>query len=90
MQNRPVAAMADGLFNGLGYAVILVAIALFREMLGSGQILGHVVLPVIDKGGWYEPNQLMILAPGAFITLGLLIALINVLRGVGRQKEAKA
>lgn len=80
MQNRPMAAVVDGLFNGLGYAIILAAIAIVREMLGTGQLMGMQLLPLTETGGWYEPNQLMILAPGAFITLGFLIALINTMR----------
>jgi Na+-transporting NADH:ubiquinone oxidoreductase subunit D len=65
------------LANGFGYAVILAVIGFFRELLGSGEILGFKVL----SGEWYEPNQLMILAPGAFFTMGIVIAVFNVLKG---------
>lgn len=82
LQNRPVAAMLDGVANGVGYAAVLVMVALLRELLGTGQLFGFTLL----DGKWYEPNQLMILAPGAFFTLGMLIALANV-RSVGAGKE---
>jgi Na+-transporting NADH:ubiquinone oxidoreductase subunit D len=77
LQNPPVLSMVDGFANGLGYAVVLAIIGFFRELFGSGQVLGVEVL----KGNWYTPNQLMILAPGAFFTLGIVIAVFNSLRG---------
>ncbi len=83
MQNRPVLSMVDGLGNGLGYTLVLALVGFFRELLGSGTILGATVL----SESWYRPNQMMILAPGAFITLGMLIAVFNVL-GQGEQEEA--
>jgi len=73
MQNRPFAALADGLGNGLGYSSVLVIVAFVRELLGSGRVLGHQLLPLTQEGGWYEPNGLMVLAPGAFFVLGLLV-----------------
>jgi Na+-transporting NADH:ubiquinone oxidoreductase subunit D len=83
LQNRPVLSMVDGFANGLGYAAALVAIGFFREMLGTGKVLGFTVL----AEQWYTPNQLMILAPGAFFTLGIIIAVFNVLKQP--QAEAK-
>ena len=62
--------------NGLGYAAVLAIIGFIRELLGTGSVLGYVVLPA----EWYTPNQVMILAPGAFIALGFVIALSNALR----------
>jgi Na+-transporting NADH:ubiquinone oxidoreductase subunit D len=76
LQNPPVLSMVDGMANGLGYAVVLAIIGFFRELLGSGEILGRPVL----SGEWYTPNQLMILAPGAFFALGIVIAIFNVFR----------
>jgi Na+-transporting NADH:ubiquinone oxidoreductase subunit D len=73
MQNRPFAALADGIGNGLGYSSVLVIVAFVRELLGAGRVLGHQVLPLAREGGWYEPNGLMVLAPGAFFVLGLLV-----------------
>lgn len=77
LQNPPVLSMVDGLANGLGYAVVLAIIGFFRELLGAGKVMGFTLL----DGQWYTPNQLMILAPGAFFTLGIVIAIFNVLKG---------
>jgi len=73
MANPPWQSFLDGLGNGLGYGIILVAVAVFRELLGSGSLMGFKVIPqaVYDLG--YVNNGLMVLAPGAFILLGLMI-----------------
>ncbi len=76
LQNRPALAVVDGAANGLGYAAVLAIIGFFRELLGVGTIFGHSVL----SSEWYTPNQLMVLAPGAFIVLGFLIAIFNAIR----------
>jgi len=82
LQNPPLLSMVDGLANGLGYAVVLAIIGFFRELLGTGRVLFFERLGLhIDLSGWYTANQLMILAPGAFIALGFLIALYNHARG---------
>ena len=77
LQNPPLLSIVDGAANGLGYAVVLAIIGFFRELLGTGEILGHAVLRV----EWYTPNQLMILAPGAFFALGIVIGIFNYLKG---------
>lgn len=73
MRNPPVLSMVDGLANGLGYAAVLAIIGFFRELLGSGKIMGWTIL----DSQWYRPNQLMIMAPGAFFVLGIVIAIFN-------------
>jgi len=73
MQNPPLRSFVDGIGNGLGYSLVLVVVGFLRELLGSGRILGHQVLALSADGGWYEPNGLMLLAPGAFFVIGLLI-----------------
>src|SRR4030042_4524790 len=78
LQNPPVLSMVDGLANGIGYAGGLAIMGFFRELLGTGEILGHKI-PVFSE--WYTPNQLMILAPGAFFALGIVIAIFNVIKG---------
>ncbi len=77
LRNPPILSIVDGVANGLGYAVILAIIGLFRELLGTGEIFGYKVL----SGQWYTPNQLMILAPGAFFALGILIGIFNAVKG---------
>jgi Na+-transporting NADH:ubiquinone oxidoreductase subunit D len=73
MANKPWESFMDGLGNGLGYAWILVAVAFFRELLGSGTLLGFKVIPqaVYDMG--YSNNGLMILPPMALIIVACII-----------------
>jgi len=73
MQNGPWLSALDGLGNTLGYSVILIAVALIREPLGSGTLLGYEILPRVTDGGWYYTNGLMLLAPSAFFIIGLFI-----------------
>lgn len=73
MKNPPVLSFLDGIGNGLGYSLILVAVAFFRELFGSGKLLGHQIMPVTNDGGWYVPNGLMLLPPSAFFVIGLFI-----------------
>ncbi len=73
MQNKPWAAAVDGLGNGLGYGMILMLVAFFRELLGTGKVWGFTVLPTVSEGGWYVPNGLMVLAPAAFFLIGCFI-----------------
>lgn len=73
MQNPPRLSLIDGIGNGLGYAVILLLVGALREIFGSGTFFGMSVLPLASLGGWYTPNGLMVLAPGAFFLIGLFI-----------------
>ena len=81
LQNPPTVSMLDGLANGIGYTIVLCSVGFFRELLGAGQLFGFTVMETVSKGGWYPQNVVMILAPGAFITLGFLIALYNYMSG---------
>ena len=73
MKNPPLASFWDGLGNGLGYSLILIIVAVCRELFGSGTLLGYVILPLTKNGGWYEPNGMMLLPPSAFFIIGLII-----------------
>jgi Na+-transporting NADH:ubiquinone oxidoreductase subunit D len=79
-KNPPWPSFLDALGHGLGYSAILIAVAAIRELLGSGTLLGVQVLPLLEDGGWYEPNGLMLLAPGAFFIIGLMIWAIRTWR----------
>ena len=79
MQNRPWISFLDGLGNGAGYGLVLVVVAAARELLGSGKLLGHVVLPLVSDGGWYQPNGLMLLAPSGLFIIALLVWLLRTL-----------
>lgn len=72
-KNPPWPSFLDALGHGLGYSLILITVAACRELLGAGTLLGEEVLPLIENGGWYQPNGLMLLAPGAFFIIGLMI-----------------
>ncbi len=73
MKNGVVLSFIDGLGNGLGYSIILIAVATLRELFGAGTLLGYPILEKSADGGWYEPNGLMLLPPSAFFIIGLLI-----------------
>ena len=71
--NKPFASLMDGLGNGIGYALILVIVAFFREFLGSGTIFGMQIIPDSFYAAGYMNNGLMILPPMALILLGCII-----------------
>ncbi|MFK7914746.1 MAG: NADH:ubiquinone reductase (Na(+)-transporting) subunit D [Pseudomonadales bacterium] len=73
MQNGPWLSALDGFGNAVGYSVILIGVALVREPLGSGTLLGYEILPRVADGGWYYANGMMLLAPSAFFIIGLFI-----------------
>ncbi len=73
MQNRPGRSLLDGLGNGLGYGLILIGVAFFRELLGFGTIYNFQVIPESFYQAGYENMGLMVLSPGAFIILGLIV-----------------
>ncbi len=73
MQNGPYLSALDGFGNALGYSVILIGVALVREPLGNGTLLGFEILPRVTDGGWYYTNGLLLLSPSAFFIIGLFI-----------------
>jgi len=87
LQNPPLVSMVDGVANGIGYAFALAIIGFLRELFGSGQVV--LMGLTINLGSWYTPNQLMILAPGAFFVFGVLIAIFNVIKGTDTVEDKK-
>lgn len=73
MKNGPVMSFLDGIGNGLGYSAMLLIVAFFRELFGSGKLFGIEIFTTIQNGGWYQPNGLMLLPPSAFFVIGLVI-----------------
>lgn len=73
MKNPPVPSFLDGVGNGLGYSVILMIVAFFRELFGSGSIWGITVLSPSTEGGWYVTNGMMLMPPSAFFLIGFFI-----------------
>ena len=73
MKNPPFQSFVDGLGNGLGYSVVLLAVGFVRELFGAGKLFGVEVLPLVTEGGWYDPNGLLLLPPSAFFLIGFFI-----------------
>ena len=73
MKNPPLPSFLDGIGNGLGYSVVLIAVGFFRELLGSGKLFGFEILALATEGGWYVPNGMMLLPPSAFFLFGFFI-----------------
>lgn len=73
MANGPILSAIDGFGNSLGYSVVLMSVAFFRELFGSGSVFGITVFQLSTDGGWYISNGLMLLSPGAFFLIGFFI-----------------
>ena len=82
MQNTPGKSFLDGLGNGLGYGGILISVAFFRELLGNGSIYGYSVIPESLYAAGYQNMGIMVLSPGAFIILGLIVWVHRIASGV--------
>ena len=77
MSHRPGESLLDGLGNALGYSAVLLFVAFFRELLGSGTVLGVTVLRATTDGGWYPLNGFMTLAPSASLLIGCFIWMLR-------------
>ncbi|CAM3009989.1 electron transport complex subunit E [Hathewaya histolytica] len=82
-KNGPILSIFDGLGQGLGFTFSLGIIGMIRELFGTGKVFGFQIMPAS-----FQPAIIMILAPGAFFTLGILMALINY-RNAKKKKENK-
>ena len=80
MNHGPWRSFLDGIGNGLGYSVVLLAVAFFRELFGQGALFGWTVLPTTAEGGWYEPNGLFQKAPSAFFLIAMFIWALRTVR----------
>jgi len=85
MANPPWKSFLDGLGNGLGYSAILILIAIGRESLGSGTLLGYPVVPQFLYDLGYVNCGLMVLAPGAFFLLGIIIWIQRAISGYAEE-----
>ena len=77
LQNPPGVSFLDGVGNGLGYSFVLIVVGFFRELFGSGKLLGFTIFPLTTDGGWYTSNGLALAPPSAFILIGFLIWVIR-------------
>ena len=73
LSHKPWESFLDGIGNGIGYGIILVIVAFFRELLGSGTLFGYPVIPQQLYDWGYQNNGLMILPPMALITVACII-----------------
>jgi Na+-transporting NADH:ubiquinone oxidoreductase subunit D len=80
MKNDTKMSFLDGVGNGLGYGLVLMVVAFFRELFGSGSLFGIEILQLDRNGGWYNPNNLMLLPPSAFFLIGFMIWVIRIYR----------
>ena len=87
MKSPPLMSFLDGIGNGLGYTVLLVIVAVIRELFGSGTLMGVEILPLISAGGWYQPMGLLLMPPSAFFIIGLLIWLLRTWRPEQQEKH---
>jgi Na+-transporting NADH:ubiquinone oxidoreductase subunit D len=87
MQNPPWPSFLDGIGNGLGYSLVLLLVAFIRELTGAGKVLGYTILPLVQDGGWYVGNGLMLLAPSALFIVALLIWLLRTLKPDLQEKD---
>jgi Na+-transporting NADH:ubiquinone oxidoreductase subunit D len=73
MSNKPLDSFLDGIGNGAGYGLILIALSTLRELLGSGSLMGYQIVPESFYQLGYKDNGMMILPPMALITVGVFI-----------------
>jgi Na+-transporting NADH:ubiquinone oxidoreductase subunit D len=88
MSNPPLRSLLDGIGNGLGYGAILMVVAFFRELFGSGKLFGVEIMPLVTEGGWYQSNGLMLLPPSAFFLIGLIIWVVRTWKPAQVEKPA--
>ena len=82
-KNGPVASVADGLGMGLGFTCAITILSYIRELLGNGTVFGAAVMPAS-----YQPMGIMLNVPGGFVTLGLLLILVNAIKKLAAKKSA--
>ena len=88
MSHGPKLSFFDGLGNGLGYSLVLLVVAFFRELFGAGSLFGVKILPLVSEGGWYQSNGLLLLPPSAFFIIGLLIWVIRSIKPAQLEEPA--
>ena len=77
MKSSVGASIVDALGNGLGYGIILVIVATIRELFGKGSLMGYRILELVQDGGWFQPNEMLMLPPSAFFIIGFMVWVIR-------------
>ncbi|WP_158965894.1 NADH:ubiquinone reductase (Na(+)-transporting) subunit D [Paraglaciecola sp. L3A3] len=80
MKSPPFMSFLDGIGNGLGYSLVLIIIGTIKELFGFGTILGFPIFELVQNGGWYQGNGLLILPFSSFFLIGGLIWIIRTIR----------
>ena len=80
MKSPPLMSFLDGIGNGLGYSFVLIIVGIIKELFGFGTILVFEILPLIQNGGWYQANGLLILPFSSFFLIGGLVWVIRTIR----------
>jgi len=80
MKSPPLMSFLDGIGNGLGYSFVLIVIGTIKEIIGFGTLLGYEILPLVQNGGWYQANGLLILPFSSFFLIGGMIWFIRTIR----------
>jgi len=77
MKNPVGISILDAIGNGLGYSIVLIIVSTLRELFGSGSLMGYRILELAQDGGWFQPNEMMLLPPSAFFIIGCMIWVIR-------------
>ena len=77
MKSSVGTCILDALGNGLGYAIVLVIVATIRELFGRGSLMGYRILETVQDGGWFQPNEMLMLPPSAFFIIGFMVWVIR-------------
>jgi Na+-transporting NADH:ubiquinone oxidoreductase subunit D len=79
-------SIVDAIGNGLGYAIVLIIVATIRELFGKGSLMGHQILELVQDGGWFQPNEFLMLPPSAFLIIGFMIWVVRSLKPEQQEK----
>jgi len=79
-------SILDALGNGLGYSIILIIVATIRELFGNGSLMGYRILELARDGGWFQPNEMLLLPPSAFFIIGFMVWVIRSWKPEQREK----
>jgi len=79
-------SILDALGNGFGYSIILVIVATIRELFGNGSLMGYRILELTRDGGWFQPNEMLLLPPSAFFIIGFMVWVIRSWKPEQREK----
>jgi electron transport complex protein RnfE len=86
-KNKLAVSITDALGSGLGFTWVICTLAIIRELGANGTIFDITILPTVDNGGFYHPLSAMAMPVGAFITLGLMLGVVNIITDRMKRKK---